>query len=127
MDTLGIKKEDNTKKMANFQVTGPIKFVALKYSIYRSWNVKVDCKINVLDKLGNYLKSKNILGQNQEKINDLWITMLLTKSYIKDQIELIDNRDKKEQMESLYNTFSFIFDNIADSNPNPSHKIEEFW
>lgn len=58
----GIKKEDGTKKMAMIWVTGPIKFAALEYGTYKSRNIKVDCEMDVLDKLRNYLKSKAILG-----------------------------------------------------------------
>ena len=49
MYTFGIKKEDSTKEMAIFCVTGPMKFTALKYSIYKFWNIKVNCEIDILD------------------------------------------------------------------------------
>lgn len=62
MQTFGIKKKDGTKQMAIFWVTRPIKFAALEYSTYKSWNVNVDCEMNVLDEPRNYLKTKGIFG-----------------------------------------------------------------
>ena len=44
----------------------------------------------------NFLKIKGFLGKNKVKNNDAWISILLTKNYIRDQINLIDNEDKKE-------------------------------
>lgn len=51
------------------------------------------------------------------------------KNYVKDQIELINNGDKKKWMKTLCNAekFLFTYDSIADSNPNPGHNIEKFW
>ena len=57
--------------MAIFWVIGPIKFAVLEYEIYKSWNIKVDYKIEVLDKFKNYLKTKGILGQNCKIVDDL--------------------------------------------------------
>ena len=62
MHILGVKKEDSTKKIAIFWVTGPIRFAVLEYGTYKSWNIKVDYKIDVVDKLRNYLKTKGIFG-----------------------------------------------------------------
>lgn len=66
-----VKKKDGTKEMAIFQVIRLIKFAALEYGIYKSRNIKVDCEIDVLDELKNYLKTKGILSQDWEKVNNL--------------------------------------------------------
>lgn len=64
MYTLGINKKDGIKEIAIFWVTGLMKFVALEYSTYKSWNVKVDCEMAVLDELKNYLRTKDIFSQD---------------------------------------------------------------
>lgn len=61
---VGVKKENNTKNIAIFWVTGLIGFVALEYGIYKSENIKMDCEIDILDKLKNYLKINSILNQD---------------------------------------------------------------
>lgn len=54
--------------------------------------------------------------------------MSLTESRIRDQISLMEDREEKKWMESMYDgiKFSFIYDGIADINPNPGHDIVEF-
>lgn len=64
MHMLGVKKEDGLKEIVMFWVTRPIKFAALEYSIYKSENMKIDCKMNILNEVRNYLKTKGILGQD---------------------------------------------------------------
>lgn len=126
MHTLGVKKEDDIKKLAIFWVTGPIKFTVLEYNTYKSWNVKVDCEIDVLDELKNYLKTKGILGQDWKKVDDPWRSISLIKSHVKNLIEFIDKGDKKEWMESLCDAekFLFTYNGIANSNPNSGHNIK---
>lgn len=53
--------------------------------------------------------------------------MSLIKRNIRNQIELIDNRDEKEQIESLSidGKFLLTYNSITDNNPNP-HNIKEF-
>lgn len=125
---LGVKKEDSTKNMAVIWVTGSIKFAALEYSTYKSWNDKVNCKIDVLEELKNYLKIKGILSQDWEKVNDFWISISLTKSHIKDQNKLMNDEDKKEWIKSLRNIekLFFTYDDIANSNLNLGYDIKEF-
>lgn len=115
--------------MIIFWVTRPIKFVALKYGAYKSSNVKVDYEIDVLDKLKNYLKTKDNFVQDWEKIKDSYISISSTKRHIRNQIKFIDNRDKKKCMESLCTDgkFSFTYNGITNNNSNPSHDIKEFW
>lgn len=50
--------------MTVFWVTEAVKYASLKYGLYKNWNIKVDCEINVLDKIMNFLKTKNIFGKN---------------------------------------------------------------
>lgn len=52
--------------------------------------------------------------------------MLLIKNYIKDQIDLIDNKDKKELIESVCDGGSFLFtyNSIANKNLYLSHNIK---
>lgn len=51
-------------KIAIFQFTRPIKFFALEYNIYKFWNIKLDYKINVLNKFKKYSKIKKIFEKN---------------------------------------------------------------
>lgn len=53
--------------------------------------------------------------------------MSLRKSHIRDQIELINNGNKKEQIESLYieGKFPFIYKGITNSNPDLGHNIKK--
>lgn len=50
------------------------------------------------------------------------------QNYIRDQIIVIEDKDKKGWIESFYNikTFSVTYNSIANKNPNLSHDIEEF-
>lgn len=66
MHIFSVEKEDSIKKMSIFWVTRPIKYVALEYSIYKFWNAKIDCKIDILDEheLKNYFKTRGIISQD---------------------------------------------------------------
>lgn len=70
MPMLCIKKKDDIKEIAIFWVTRPIKFAALEYGIYKFWNIKIDCEIDILAELKNYLKTKSILSQDWEKVDN---------------------------------------------------------
>lgn len=83
MHTYSKKKKDCTKKMAIFWVNRQIKLAALEYDTYKSWNVKIIFKIDVLDDLRNYLKTKSILNQDWEKVKNFYITMSSTKYHIR--------------------------------------------
>lgn len=54
--------------------------------------------------------------------------MSFTKNYINDQIELIDDKNKNECLESLYTERQYLFnyDDIIDNNSNLNHNIEKF-
>lgn len=64
MHTIGVKKEDNTKKLAIFQVNRPIQLFILDYNKkhdkYKYWNVKVNYELDVLKSLKKFLKTKCI-------------------------------------------------------------------
>lgn len=128
MYTFSIKKKDGIKKIAIFWITRPIKFAVLEYSIYKFQNMKINYEIDILNKLKNYFKTKSIFDQDWKKIDDFWIKKFLTKNYIKNQIELIDNKNKKKQIKSLCDIekFPFIYNSIDNSNPNFNHNIKDF-
>lgn len=76
----------------------------------------------------NFLKTKGILGKDWVRDDDTCISMSSTKNYIRDQIDLMNNRDEKEWMESVCGggSFPFTYNGIADKNPNPGHNIKRF-
>lgn len=96
MHMLRLKIENKTKEMAVFWVIRPIKYASLEYELYKNQNIKVDYKINILDKIMNFLKTKNILSKYWVRNINAKISILLTKNHIRDQIDLIDNEDEKE-------------------------------
>lgn len=84
MHMLGVKTENRIKEMAVFWVTGPIKYASLEYGLYKSWNVKVDDEIKVLDEIINFFKTKCIFGKDWVRNNDVCISMLSTKDHVRD-------------------------------------------
>lgn len=50
--------------MVTFWITNVIHFAPLKYKKYKSFNIKIDCEEYVLEELKNYLKTKDIFGQD---------------------------------------------------------------
>lgn len=54
--------------------------------------------------------------------------MFSIQNYIRDQINLINNGKKKKQIKNLYaaKKLSFIYNSIANKNPNPSYDIDYF-
>lgn len=84
--------------------------------------------MHFVDELKNYLKMKDIFGQDCEKVENPQIMMFLTKPNIKNQIELMDEGGEKNQMEILYTgeKFLFTYDGITNNNPHPGHNIKEF-
>lgn len=44
--------------MAVFWIIRSIKYASLKYGLYKGWNIKVNCKINILNKIIKFLKLK---------------------------------------------------------------------
>lgn len=64
MHTFGVKIENKTKEMAIFWVIKSSKYTSLKYGLCESWNIKVDYKMDVLDKIMNFFKTKNIFGKD---------------------------------------------------------------
>lgn len=69
----------------------------MKYGLNKSWNVKVNCEIDILDKRINFLKAKDILAKDWERNNDAYISMLLMKKYIKNQTYFMNNKDEKNR------------------------------
>lgn len=68
----------------------------MEYKLYKSWNVQVNCKIKVLNKIINFFKTKNIFHKDWVKSEDDDINILSTKDQIKDQIDFIDNKNNKK-------------------------------
>lgn len=64
MHMLSLKKDDSTKEMAVFWITGLIKFAILKYEDIKKWTIKVDCESRIFDGLRNYLKTVGVLGRD---------------------------------------------------------------
>lgn len=126
MHMLGVKIKNKTKEIAIFWVIRSIKYTSLKYGLCKSQNIKVDYKMDVLNKIMNFFKTKNILGKDQVRENNVCISMLSIKNYVRDQINLIDNRDKKKQIESICDgeSFSFTYNSIAYKNLNFGHEIK---
>lgn len=85
--------------------------------------------MDVLDEIMNFFRTKSILGKNKVRDNNTCISISSTKNHIRDQINLIDNGDEKEWMESIYDggSFSFTYNGIANKNPNPGYDIKQFW
>lgn len=54
---LRLKTEDGSREMAVFWIIGLIKYISLKYEKFNTWNVKVDCKLSILDRIRNFLKT----------------------------------------------------------------------
>lgn len=69
------RKKMVNKEIVIFWITESVKFAALEYGIHEFQNIKMDYKIDILDKLKIYLKTKNILGQYQEKVNNPQISL----------------------------------------------------
>lgn len=55
--------------------------------------MNVDCKEHILARLKEFLHSQDIFGQDQVKNIDIYINMLSNKNYIRDQIELMKERE----------------------------------
>lgn len=96
MQILRVKTKNKNKEIAIFWVIGPIKYAKLEYELYKNWNIKVNYKIDVLDKIINFLKIKSIFSKDWVRDNDICLSLLLIKDYVRDQIDPIDNKDKKE-------------------------------
>lgn len=63
------------------------------------------------------------------KNNDTFIIILSKKNHIIDQINLIDDEEKKEEIKILYNKriFYFTSNSITNENLNSDHNIKYFW
>lgn len=49
--------------MAVFWVIESIRYASLEYGKFDTWNVKVDCKLSILDGMRNFEKTKSPLGK----------------------------------------------------------------
>lgn len=56
--------------MAILWVIEIIKYVNLEFGKYNTWNVKVDCKSSVLNKIRTFLGTKDPLGNKLVKVVD---------------------------------------------------------
>lgn len=84
MHILRVKTESKIKKIVVFWVTRSIKYTSLEYGLYKSWNIKVNCKMDVLDKIINFFKAKGILSKDWVTDNNACISMSLIKNHVKD-------------------------------------------
>lgn len=49
----------------------------------------------------NFFKTRGILGKDWVRSNNTWISMFSIKNYVRDQIDVIDDGEEKEWMESI--------------------------
>lgn len=56
----------------------------------------MNCGEQVLDKLREFFYSRDIFDKDWEKSTDTNISILIKMNYIRDQINIINNKDKKE-------------------------------
>lgn len=47
-----------------------IKYANLEFGKYNTWNVKVDCKSSILNKIRTFLETKDPLGNKLVKVLD---------------------------------------------------------
>lgn len=47
-----------------------IKYANLEFEKYNTWNVKVDCKSSILNKIRTFLETKNLLDNKLVKVLD---------------------------------------------------------
>lgn len=97
MDTFRLKTENKIKKIAVFQIIRLIKYASLEDGLYKSQNIKIDYKINVLDEIMNFFKIKAIFNKNWVRNNDTLINILSTTDYVRDQIHFINDRNEKNR------------------------------
>lgn len=62
--TLGIRKNDSSQEIATFWVINPIEYTKLKFDVYKSGIVRVNCEEQVLDELREFLYSPDIFGKD---------------------------------------------------------------
>lgn len=67
MYTFELKIDNSEKELIALWVIRPIKYASLEYRKFKTWNVKVDCKPNILDEMRNFLKTQSILDNKWEK------------------------------------------------------------
>lgn len=105
-----------------------IKYASLKLANYKNQNIKVNCKEYILARLREFFYFQEIFCKDQVKNNDIYISILSKQNQIRNQILVIENRDKKEWIESLYNIkiFPFTYNGTANKKPNLGHNIEKF-
>lgn len=128
MHTLGVQGKDDAKGVAAFWVIDSIDYASLKLVDYTTWNIKVVCNADVLRKLRDVLHSRRVVGKDWVRPTDKYISISTNKGHVKDLIALMEDDDEKEWMESLCDdrTFPFIYNGIADRNPNPGYDYKEF-
>lgn len=96
MHMLGIKNKVNGQEMRILWVIGTIKYVNLEFGKYNAWNVKVDWKPSILDRIRTFLETKGPLGNEGVKVVDLGINMSSIEFYVRDQISLMEDGKEKE-------------------------------
>lgn len=73
-----------------------VEYTNLKFDIYKSLIVRVNYREQVLNKLREFFYSQDILGEEWEKSTDINISVSTKMNHIRNQIDVIDNGDKKE-------------------------------
>lgn len=68
----------------------------MKYRLYKSLNIKIDYKIDIINKIMSFLKTKNIFGKDKIRDNNACISILWMEDHIRDKIDLIDNKNEKK-------------------------------
>lgn len=125
---LKVKNGDDSQGMKILWIIKTIKYANLKFRKCNTWNITVDSKLNVLDKIRTFLETKCPPGNKQVKVVDLWICIYAIEFYIRDQISLIENGEENKQKKNICDgkKFSFTDNAIANIHLNPGHNIRKF-
>lgn len=110
MHTLGVKGDNDVKRLVAFWVIRIIEYAYLKLnSTYPGWNIKVICNKNSLENLNQIILAQGILEKDWVKSADKFINVSTNKSQFKDLIALINNNDEREWMSQLCDKRKFLF------------------
>lgn len=109
---------------------GVLKYVVLTFlQFYKSWAIKLACKIDNLKMIKDNLWTCRILGLNWEgKNNDEFLKLAYPKAHIKDLIKFMNNNKEQDQIKKLCNyvIFLFIYNGVFDVNANSLYDSEKF-
>lgn len=130
MHSLGINGKDGSKEVAAFWIYEVVEFANLTaLGTYKSWSLRLACDDDEINIIRDNLQRRGILGPHwRDESEDKFLRLRCGKSHVKDLIKVMDNEDEREWMESLCDReiFPFIYNGIANANPNPGYDLDEF-